>query len=127
MAKTKTPTMPVRVAADVAAVAVQVAPAEHRTVTEQVNYWARIGLQIERSTSLEGRRLRQVAAGEAQFSTLSPQERTLAHATIDARSAERVAAERFGAAARVAGQTTVSIDDDGHLVEIAPDGTRRRL
>lgn len=127
MAKSKTPTVPVRVAADVSAAAVQVAPAEHRTVTEQVNYWARIGMQIERSTSLEGRRLRQVAAGEAQFSTLSPQERAVAHATIDARTAERAAAERFGPAARVAGQTTVSIDHEGHLIEIAPDGTRRRL
>ena len=31
------------------------------------------------------------------------------------------------AAARKAGQVTVSIDDDGTLVEIAPDGSRRPL
>ena len=46
MAKgTSTPT---RVAADVAAAASAVAPSEHRTATEQINYWARIGMQVER-------------------------------------------------------------------------------
>lgn len=119
--------MPMRVTADIAATAVRVAPAENRTATEQVNYWARIGMQVERSTSLEGRRLRAVIAGDAPFSSLAPEERTIAHATIDARIAERVAEQRFGAAARKAGQVTVSIDDDGTLVEIAEDGSRRPL
>ena len=118
---------PMRVTADVAATAGRVAPAEHRTATEQVNYWARIGMQVERATSVEGRRLRAVIAGEAPFSSLAPEERTVAHATIDARIAERVAERRFGPAARRAGQVTVSIDDEGKLVEIAADGTRRRL
>jgi hypothetical protein len=62
-----------------------------------------------------------------QFSTLTPDEQTVAHATIDARIAARVAEQRFGIAARKAGQVTVSLDDDGTLVEIAQDGTRRPL
>jgi ParD-like antitoxin of type II bacterial toxin-antitoxin system len=37
----KTASTPTRVSADLAA---SVAPAEFRTVTEQVNYWARIGM-----------------------------------------------------------------------------------
>lgn len=124
MAKgTSTPT---RVNADVAAAAASVAPAEHRTVAEQINHWARIGMQVERSTSVAGRRVLAAAAGEAQFSTLTAEERAMAHATIDAAIAERVATERFGPAARKAGQVTVSIDDDGNLIEIAPDGSRRR-
>jgi hypothetical protein len=102
-----------------------VAPAENRTVTEQINYWARLGMQIERSTSVAGRRVLAAVAGEAQFGALTPDERTLAHATVDARIAERVAKERFGPAARKAGQVTVSIDDDGNLIEIASDGGRR--
>jgi hypothetical protein len=118
---------PMRVAADVATSAARVAPAEHRTATEQVNYWARIGMQVERATSLEGRRLRAVIAGEAPFSSLATEERIAVHATMDARIAERVAQQRFGAAARKAGQVAVSIDDDGTLVEIAADGTHRRL
>lgn len=118
---------PTRVAADVAATAAAVALTESRTVTEQINYWARIGMQVERSTSAANRRVLAIVAGDAQFSTLTPEERTVAHATIDARTAERVAKQRFGPAARKAGQVTVSIDDDGNLIEIAPDGSRRTL
>jgi len=119
--------MPTRVVADVAATAASVAPTENRTLTEQINYWARLGMQVERSTSLDSRRLRAVIAGDAQFSTLAPPERTVAHATIDARIAERISEQRFGPAARKAGQVTVSIDDDGTLIEIATDGSRRPL
>jgi hypothetical protein len=118
---------PTRVTADVAAAAASVAPAENRSVTEQINYWARIGMQVERSTSVTNRRVLAVVAGDAQFSTLEPEERTVAHATIDAGIAERAAKERFGPATRKAGQITVSIDDDDNLIEIAPDGSRRTL
>jgi hypothetical protein len=108
-------------------VAADIAAAERRTMAEQINYWTRIGMQVERSGSVAVRRVLAVAAGEAQFSSLDPDERTAAHALIDARIAERAAGERFGRAARAAGQTTVSLDDDGNLIEITPDGRRRRL
>ncbi len=120
-------TTPTRVTADVAATAASVAPGEHRTVTEQINYWARLGMQIERSMSATSRGVLAAVTGEAQFSSLAPDDRAIAHATVDARIAERVSKERFGAAARKAGQVTVSIDDDGTLLEIAPDGSRRPL
>jgi hypothetical protein len=118
---------PTRVNADIAATAASVAPAEHRTVTEQINYWARLGMQVERSASASSRQVLAVVAGEAQFSTLAPEERTVAHAMIDTRIAERVAELRFGLVARKAGQVTVSIDEHGALIEIAPDGGRRLL
>ena len=121
------PSTPTRVVGDVAATAASVAPTENRTVTEQINYWARIGMQVDRATSVAKRRVLAVIVGEAQFSTLGQDERTVAHATIDARIAERAAKERFGPAARKAGQVTVSLDDDGNLVEIAPDCSRRRM
>ena len=120
------PSTPTRVMADVAACAAAVAPSENRTITEQINYWARIGMQVERSGTLANRRVLAVAAGDEQFSGLHPEERVAAHALVDADIAQRAAAERFGAAARAAGQTTVSLDDEGHLVEIAPGGARRR-
>lgn len=118
---------PTRVAADVAANAASVAPGENRSVTEQINHWLRLGMQVERATSVASRRVLAVVAGEAQFSTLSADERTVAHATIDAQMAEQVAKQRFGQAARKAGQVTVSLDDEGHLIEISPVGGRRRL
>ncbi len=118
---------PTRVTADVVANAASVAPGENRTVTEQINHWLRIGMQVERSATASSRGVLSVIAGEAQFSTLSAEERAVAHAAIDARMAERVAKARFGSAARAEGRTTVSLDDDGNVVEIAPDGSRRIL
>jgi len=100
---------------------------ENRTIAEQINYWARIGMQVERSGSLANRRVLAVAAGVEQFSSLDAAERLAAHALVDARIGERAAAERFGAAARSAGQTTVSLDDEGRLVETSPGGARRWL
>ena len=117
---------PTRVNADIAATAASVAPSENRTITEQINYWARIGMQVERSGSVTNRRVLAAASGDAQFSSLTAQERIAAHAMVDARIAERVAQEQFGPAARAAGVTTVSIDDDGNLIEIQPGGVRRR-
>lgn len=122
----RTASTPTRVAADVAAVAAAVAPSESRTVAEQINHWARIGMQVERSGTVATRKVLAVAAGEAQFSTLDPQERETAHSIIDAEIAERVANERFGPAARMAGRTTVSLDDDGNLIEIPAQGTTPR-
>lgn len=114
-----------RVAGDVVAVAAAVAPSEHRTIAEQINYWARIGMQVDRSGSVATRRVLAVAAGEAQFSSLDPDERDTAHALIDARVAGRAASERFGPAARSMGHTTVSLDDDGNLIEVSSDGSVR--
>ncbi len=116
-----------RVAGDVVAIASAIAPGEHRTIAEQINHWARIGMQVERSGTIATRKVLAVAAGEAQFSTLDPEERATAHALIDARIADRAASQRFGPAARAAGHTTVSLDDDGNLVEITAKGTTRSL
>jgi len=123
----KSTSTPTRITADIAATAAAVAPGEHRTITEQINYWARVGMQVERSGSLASRRVLAVAAGEEQFTTLNVDERLAAHSIVDAQIAERAASERFGPAARAAGQTTVSLDDDGNLVEISPGGARRLL
>ena len=84
------PSSPTRVTADIAATAASIASTEHRTVAEQINYWARIGMQVERSTSVAGRRVLATIAGDAQFCALTADERVAAHAVIDSRMAERV-------------------------------------
>jgi deoxyxylulose-5-phosphate synthase len=114
---------PTRISSDVVAAATEVGSSEHRSAAEQINHWARIGMQVERSSTLANRRVLAVAAGRAQFSELHPDERVAAHALIDAAIAERVASARFGESARAEGQRTVSLDEQGNLIEIAADGT----
>ncbi len=118
---------PTRVSADIATAAASVALNENRSAAEQINYWARIGMQVERAASSGSRRVMAVVSGAAQFSDLMSDERAVAHATIDARIARRVSDQSFGANQRKVGQVTVSVDDDGQLVEISPDGSRRQL
>ena len=120
---------PTRVTADIAAAAAAaaVAPAENRTVAEQINHWVRVGMQIERSGSVTSRRVLAVANGDEQFSTLAPTVRAAAHALVDARISERISKQQFGRDTRAAGSSAVSLDDDGNLIEITADGKRRRL
>jgi hypothetical protein len=118
---------PTRISADIADAAAAVGATEHRSAAEQINHWARVGMEIERSNAFDHRRVLAVAAGQEQSSTLTPDERAVAHALINARIKARAADEHFGAAARARGETTVSLDDEGRIVEIAPDGTRKYL
>lgn len=127
MGASKRSSTPTRVAGDVAVSAAAVAPGENRSVAEQISYWARIGMSLERAGSLAHRRVLAVAAGEAPFAGLDADERAAAHALVDARIAELAANQSFGRAARAEGQTTVSLDDEGNLVEIGADGTHRQL
>lgn len=116
-----------RVSSDVVRRAAAVAAVEHRSAAEQVSYWARIGMQFERDATAHHRHLMEVVAGEAQFSDLDTDERSIAHALIDANIARSVASQRFGPSGRRSGQRTVSLDDDANLIEITSDGATRRL
>ena len=119
--------IPTRVSADVAAVATKVAATQHRSFAEQVNHWARLGMQLERSANARTSRVLAAASGDVQFAELDETERAAAHALIDAQMAERVATDRFADAARHEGRRSVFLDDDGHVVEVTADGQRRRL
>jgi hypothetical protein len=123
----KSMSTPTRVASDVAANASTVAPAENRSVAEQISHWARIGMHVERAGSVANRRIMDAAEGRMPFAALSEDERTAAHALADARIAELAAAQSFGVGSRAAGHATVSIDAEGSLIAIAADGTRRPL
>lgn len=51
----KAASTPTLVAADVVAAATAVAPHEHRSVAEQINRWARLGMQLDRAAIAPGR------------------------------------------------------------------------
>ena len=66
----------------------------------------------------------QVNAGaqHAGFASLTEGERAAAHALVDESISELAASQRFGPAARAQGETTVSLDAEGNLIEVGPDG-----
>lgn len=72
----------------------------HRSATQQFNYWARIGMQVERWGTVLHQRVIEVAGGQAQFEELSAEARQIAHAVVDATISERATSARFGPMAR---------------------------
>jgi hypothetical protein len=116
-----------RIDGDIVDTATAVADLDHRSTAGQVNYWARLGMEVDRSGSVTTRRAREVAAGRAQFTELTDPERAAAHAHVNAAISGRVADADFGAAARARGVPSVSLDEDGNVIETAPDGTVRKL
>lgn len=124
---TKAPTTPTQVPTEVAETAAAVAAVENRSTTEQIGHWLRIGMQVERAASAGTRRVLAAASGDIQFTSLEPHERIAAHAVVDPRIADRAARDRVGEASRRAGGVTVSMDDEGSLIVIEPDGSRRPL
>lgn len=116
--------VPTRGAGDVARIAADIAVKENRSFSGQISRWARIGMYLERSDLARQRRLLDGGPGLAPFSKLSGDVGVAANAHIDARIAELATGQSFGARARAMGHRTVSIDDDGNLIQIQSDGSR---
>ncbi|QGG94944.1 hypothetical protein [Actinomarinicola tropica] len=66
-----------------------------RTPAEQLNYWARLGMNVDREVANLPHVLAAVT-GRRQFADLDHGERALAHAVIDAQIAAGVAQSQFG-------------------------------
>jgi hypothetical protein len=117
----------VRISPELVQAATVTAARERRSAAEQINYWAAVGRRVTAATGVDQRRLDRVVSGEAQFAELTDAERVIAHARIDVAIEQRAAQTPLGELARLEGVTTVTMDDDGRLVKISPDGTTRRL
>jgi hypothetical protein len=120
-------TRPTRVAADLLNSAAQVAKRESRSATQQLDHWARVGRNLSMHETAARRRVEAALAGELALDQLTTDERAVANAELDVRIAERAQAMSFGPELAAEGITTVAVDDEGHLVEFHPGGTRTRL
>lgn len=65
--------------------------------------------------------------GSLPFSDLNPAERDVVNAELDAAIRARVETTEVSALLREEGQTTLSLDDDGRIVEHHPDGSARSI
>lgn len=120
-------TRPVRVDSEIVAAAEQTARQQHRSTAEQVNRWARLGKHLDLSMSVDQRRIERFFVGDVQFKDLTDEERAVAHAGLDADLEERAGEVSFGHEALREGITVVAVDDQGQIVETAPDGSSRVL
>ena len=97
-----------------------------RSLAGQIGYWARIGRAIERSGSFDHVRLSRVLAGEAETTTLTPEEKTVWSEWFLARMEEAGSVEEAEFAELRANGAAVGLDADGRVVVADADPEDRR-
>jgi hypothetical protein len=111
-----------RVASDLFDSAAAEGARQSRSAKQQLDYWARVGREVTFHQSAARSRIESVLAGDQPMSGLASDERLVLNAEIDAEIDLRMATTDFGAALDARGVSTVSLDDQGRLVEHRPDG-----
>lgn len=120
-------TAPTRIDEDVARAAKLAAATLSRSAAQQVNHWARIGRELESSSSVSQRDIAEVLEGSASYDALNVREQ----AVVRAGWAERMTALREGldlaAELTAAGRSWVEADSAGEVVErsLPPSSSRR--
>jgi hypothetical protein len=110
-------TSPARIDDELYASAKLAGSVQSRSAAQQVAHWARIGREIETSSSISHKEIAAVLAGSRSYDNLDPKEQAVVRAEWSARMdearAELDVAEDF---ARV-GRTWVELDGKGRVVE----------
>lgn len=111
---------PIRVDADIYALAATVAPRMSRSTAQQVSYWARIGKELEASPSVSMRAVEQVLACEASYDDLDSGEQAIVRAEWAARSEERRQALDIAAEFTAEGRSYVELDGASNTAQHQP-------
>lgn len=96
---------------------------EHRSMSKQVEHWARFGMYFDRQTSAARRRIQRAVAGEVPFTDLDRDQQTIANALIDASISAAANETSFAERLAARGVTTIVMDDAGVMVRRQPDGS----
>jgi hypothetical protein len=96
---------------------------EHRSMSKQLEHWARFGMYFDRQTSSASRRIKRAIAGEDSLGDLEADERAVANAMIDASISTAANEVSFAQRLAARGVTTVVMDDEGRMVRRHPDGS----
>ncbi|MYR08245.1 hypothetical protein GTV32_18945 [Gordonia sp. SID5947] len=116
-----------RVDADLVDSAIAEGRRQQRTGRQQLEYWARVGRALTTHESASVKRVQDALAGTVPTTELSPDEGRAFNAQIRARVSEELASADYRRELTARGVTTVSIDEDGRIVEYRSDGTTHVL
>ena len=114
---------PTRFAADLMDAAALSGRLDSRSAKQQLDYWARLGRAISMNETATRRRVDAVLAGELPLEGLTEHERLVANVDLDVKIQQRAASLSFADQLAAEGMTTVSLAEDGSLVERRPDGS----
>lgn len=118
---------PTRVAEDLMDAAAVEGKRQSRSAKQQLDHWARVGRAVSAHSSASRQRVEAALRGVLPERDLTPDERVVLNAEVDATISETVRTVRFGEVLAARGVTTVALDDEGRLTRYHPDGTTRLL
>jgi hypothetical protein len=98
-----------------------------RSTKQQLDHWARVGRTVSTHHSTARRRVEAALEGTLALKDLSPEERLVTNAELDAALAERLGTVDYGDVLAAEGVATVALDDEGRLVRHDADGTTTLL
>jgi hypothetical protein len=113
-------TSPTRIDDELYASAKLVGPLMSRSTAQQIAHWARIGRELESSTSVSPRAIAEVLGAQRRYDELTPEEQAVVRAEwterMDARRDQLDLAQEFSDR----GVAYVELDDDGQVVRRGP-------
>jgi hypothetical protein len=118
---------PTRIASDLLDSATVEGARQSRSAKQQLDHWARVGRAVCGQQSAARMRVEAAFAGTLPLSQLSGEEAVVFNAEVQARVEENLRSIDLGAVLNARGITTVSLNENGGLVEYRPDGTSRPL
>lgn len=91
-----------------------------RSAAQQIDYWARIGKELEASSAISHRDIERVLAGDGNYDALSERAQAIVRAEWDERVEARRAALNFEEEFAAAGRRWTDAHADGTLVSRGP-------
>lgn len=110
-----TTTSPARIDDDLYASAKLAGSVQSRSASQQVAHWARIGREIEASSSISAKEILAVLAGSKSYDGLDPKEQAVVRAEWSTRMDEARGSLDLSAQFAESGRTWVELDDKGRV------------
>jgi hypothetical protein len=100
---------------------------QSRSAKQQLDHWARVGRSVSMHHTAARRRVEAALDGTLALTHLNADERLVVDAEIDAAIQENLHVTDYGTRLASEGITTVTLDENGKLIEHHPDGTSNPL
>lgn len=98
-----------------------------RSMTEQVEHWARIGRAVERMPGISTSRIRSALVAETEFDALEDDERAVTLGVLESAVFNPDGDRELQREKRRRQQSYTALDDQGRVIEVTPDGQKRVL
>ncbi len=113
----------IRVAADLMESAAAEGARHGRSAEQQLDHWARVGCALSSQQTAARRRVEAALTGDLELRDLKGEESAVFDAEIAAAVQEKLAESDYGTLLAERGITTVTLDENGDIVEHRPDGS----